>query len=161
VVRALDAGIVVYGASSMGALRAVECAPFGAIGVGRIFQMFRTGETEADDEVVITYDPDTLRATSEPMVNIRIAMAHAAATKAVEKDTAELVVEMADHLYFPDRSYRNIGRLIAGRVSATELQRYQDFVASGCCPDQKHDDALLLLATMREAAGRRTAGGPA
>src|SRR5215831_4586114 len=35
---ALSEGIHVFGAASMGALRAAELAPFGMVGVGRIFQ---------------------------------------------------------------------------------------------------------------------------
>ena len=155
VLRALDSGIAIYGASSMGALRAVECAPYGAVGVGRIYEMFRSRALEADDEVALTYDPDTLRATSEPMVNIRVAMDHAVTTGALSAATAELAVATAGALYFPDRTYRNVARLLAGRLPRPELDAYDRFVRSPECPDQKRDDALTLLDTMNMAHARR------
>ena len=51
ILLALDDGIAVFGASSMGALRAAELAPFGMIGVGAIFEAYRDG--------VYTDDPNT------------------------------------------------------------------------------------------------------
>lgn len=50
---ALDQGIPVYGASSIGALRAAELSRFGMIGVGKIYQSFESGELERDDEVAL------------------------------------------------------------------------------------------------------------
>src|ERR1700719_1335144 len=43
-------GIHVFGSASMGALRAAELAPFGMEGVGNIFQLYRDGTLEDDDE---------------------------------------------------------------------------------------------------------------
>jgi hypothetical protein len=117
--------------------------------------MFRSGALEADDEVALTYDPDTLRATSEPMVNIRVAMEHAVSTGVLSAATAGLAVAMAKALYFPDRSYRNVARLLAGHLPEEELAAYIRFVHSPQCPDQKRDDALALLDMMTLAQGRR------
>src|SRR5436309_15622699 len=43
VLRAIEAGIPVWGASSMGALRAAELYPFGMIGVGTVFELYLSG----------------------------------------------------------------------------------------------------------------------
>src|SRR4051812_48389616 len=45
---AMSQGIHVYGAASMGALRAAELAAFGMVGVGAVFKAFFTGELEDD-----------------------------------------------------------------------------------------------------------------
>ncbi|MEV4443790.1 TfuA-like protein, partial [Streptomyces sp. NPDC049577] len=74
VLRAVDQGVPVYGSSSMGALRAVECAPYGMTGVGRVFDAYASGEVDEDDEVALVYDPRTLRAASEPLINLRFAV---------------------------------------------------------------------------------------
>src|ERR671931_2340130 len=42
-------GIVLAGAASLGALRAVELEKFGMVGIGRIFQLFKDGRLRADD----------------------------------------------------------------------------------------------------------------
>ncbi|HWC39583.1 MAG TPA: TfuA-like protein, partial [Acidimicrobiales bacterium] len=44
ILLAIERGIEVYGASSMGALRAAECRPFGMVGVGSIFEGYVAGE---------------------------------------------------------------------------------------------------------------------
>ena len=43
--------IELIGASSLGALRAVELEKFGMKGIGKIFQMYKNGIINADDEV--------------------------------------------------------------------------------------------------------------
>src|SRR5262245_29796856 len=55
IMLALESGVHVFGASSMGALRAAELDQFGMVGVGAIYQMFRTGEIEDDDEVAVMH----------------------------------------------------------------------------------------------------------
>src|SRR5262249_8091346 len=51
VLGALSAGIPIMGASSLGALRAVELESQGMVGIGRIFSMYRRRQIIADDEV--------------------------------------------------------------------------------------------------------------
>jgi hypothetical protein len=70
---ALSQGVPVYGASSMGALRAAECHAFGMVGVGRVFEAFRDGALEDDDEVAVAHSAAEhgYRALSDAMVNIR------------------------------------------------------------------------------------------
>lgn len=48
-------GIKVYGAASMGALRASELADYGMIGCGKIFEWYYEGVIDADDEVAVIY----------------------------------------------------------------------------------------------------------
>ena len=41
----------------MGALRAAELHVFGMVGVGRVFELFRDGLLEDDDEVAVAHGP--------------------------------------------------------------------------------------------------------
>lgn len=52
---ALDAGVRVVGAASMGALRAAEMEVFGMEGVGWVFERYRRGDLVGDDEVAILH----------------------------------------------------------------------------------------------------------
>ena len=54
---AMERGVEVSGAASMGALRAAELHPFGMIGVGPIFTAYRAGRLEDDDEVAVAHGP--------------------------------------------------------------------------------------------------------
>ena len=46
ILYAIEQGALVFGAASMGALRAAECADFGMIGVGAVFERYRSGELD-------------------------------------------------------------------------------------------------------------------
>jgi TfuA protein len=137
----LDRGIYVYGASSMGALRAAETYPFGMIGVGKIFEWYRDGVIDADDEVALTYDPVTYRPTSVPLVNIRFCLQAAVSEGVIAQSTADEIVRAVEQLYFPSRSYQVVSQL------RPELE---DFIRRRR-PDQKREDALLLLQTIANA----------
>ena len=65
---ALLEGVSVIGAASMGALRAADTHRYGTIGVGRIFEMYRDGETEDESLVALLYDPESYRPLSETRI---------------------------------------------------------------------------------------------
>jgi TfuA protein len=142
--------VVFFGSSSMGALRAAELAGYGMIGVGEIFRRYHEGDLDADDEVAITFDAESLRPMSEPMVNIRIAVEAAAGRGVVTASTADTAIEAAKALYFPDRSYANVLRVLDGRVDGSELAALRAFLLDDP-PNAKRDDALALLAAIRTA----------
>src|SRR2546423_13343270 len=70
---AMSHGIHVFGSASMGALRAAELLPFGMEGVGAVFELYRDGIFEDDDEVAVAHGPAETGfvSASEAMVNIR------------------------------------------------------------------------------------------
>ena len=57
---AMAQGIHVYGAASIGALRAAELDAFGMNGIGRIYEAFRDGILKDDDEVAVLHGPEEL-----------------------------------------------------------------------------------------------------
>ncbi|TVQ36209.1 MAG: hypothetical protein EA356_05995 [Geminicoccaceae bacterium] len=57
---ALAQGVPVLGAASMGALRAVELAPFGVEGVGAVFEGYRSGRYTKDGDVAVAHAPAEL-----------------------------------------------------------------------------------------------------
>ena len=67
----LRAGRYVAGASSMGALRAVECRTLGMRAHGWVAARYADGTIDADDEVALLFDPETLEPVTIPLVNIR------------------------------------------------------------------------------------------
>ena len=77
---AMAQGIHVFGAASIGALRAAELDAFGMKGIGRIYEDFRDGVLEDDDEVAVLHGPAELGypPLTEAMVNIRATLAAAA-----------------------------------------------------------------------------------
>ncbi len=73
ILSALHAGIEIFGTSSMGALRALELAPYGMVGLGEVFRLFENGEIEGDDEVALSHGPAEMGYVelSVPLVDLR------------------------------------------------------------------------------------------
>ena len=145
---ALDQGVAVYGAASMGALRAIETAPFGAIGFGEVVRMYRDGEIEDDDEVALAHAgaEDDFRPLSEPMVNLRKTFAAALAAGAIDRADHDALMTAAKSLFFPGRSYPRIFAA-AGLAPETEA-RMRAFARAGAV-DVKRQDAIGLLDHLR------------
>src|SRR3984885_9878478 len=108
IVALLEKGIKVFGAASIGALRAVETHKFGTIGVGEIFCMFRDGILDGDDEVALVYDSQSYRHLSEPLVNIRRALEIALAEKVIDEMEMERLVAQTKFRYFPVRWHKDV-----------------------------------------------------
>jgi hypothetical protein len=144
----LEAGVTVYGASSMGALRAMELRNCGMIGVGRVFRLFRSGVLDADDEVALAYSPSTYEAVSEPLVNTRYVLRAASRRGLLTRAQASEIVMKLKQVYFPERTkglLLSLMRKAAGEASASQMNR---FLADGA-PNVKTQDAELLLSRIR------------
>ncbi len=154
---AIDRGIEVWGAASMGALRAAELAPFGMKGVGTIWKAFATGKLVADDEVAVTHLPAEYgyRATSDALVNLRDGIARAPHLSA--KLRAALV-ELARKRHYRERSW---GALYADARAAGLPATAIDGLAAWVLrwkPDRKAADAMLLAKALAKAPPARTRG---
>ena len=136
VLAVLDRGTKVYGSSSMGALRAAETFPYGTIGVGKIFEWYRDGEVDADDEVAVTYDPVTYRPLSVPLINIRFCLKAAASEGVIEQPEVDEIINTVERLYFPFRSYQVVTQLCAQLEGFIQRRR----------PDQKEGRCFAALA---------------
>lgn len=146
---ALDRGVAVLGSSSMGALRAAELDTMGMTGVGRIYELYRDGVIEDDDEVAITFDPDTLAPLCLPMVNIRESVRTSLYAGAIDDAEAAEILRIGKSLYFPDRSWRNIERVAVGSLG---MQRAGAVVSDlRGRPDTKALDAQALLRRVAES----------
>ena len=144
---ALAEGVHVFGAASMGALRAAELARFGMRGVGEIYQAFASGTLEDDDEVAVAHgEADTgYRATSEAMVNIRATLRSAEHAGIISADSHHRLIELGKQLFYPDRSYPVLlARALEAGCAAEEVRALRAFVAEKRV-DQKRLDAFALL----------------
>jgi hypothetical protein len=150
---ALSQGIHVFGSGSMGALRAAELHTFGMRGVGRIFEAFRDGVLEDDDEVAVVHGPAEtgFLAASEPMVNIRATLARAATAGVLSAEASASAESFAKALFFPQRTWPAI---LAGALMSDEARAaLRAWLPQGRV-DQKREDALEMLAAMRETLAR-------
>ena len=63
-------GVKVFGASSMGALRASELDSLGMIGIGYCYEQYASGNVTSDDDVAVMLDSETLEPLSIPLISM-------------------------------------------------------------------------------------------
>src|ERR1700738_5145586 len=97
----------VVGSSSMGALRAAELYPFGMEGYGWVFEGYRDGVLEADDEVGMVHgDPeDGYPVFVDALVNMRHTAARAVDAGVLSASLAHEVVASARATPFTMRTW--------------------------------------------------------
>jgi hypothetical protein len=142
VVDVLEDGAFVLGAASMGALRAADCWPAGARGIGLIYRLYRRGLLESDEDVAVAVSADGAdTAVSLPLVNVRYAMARAVRDRRLDRPTARRVVSAAASIHYPQRTWREVWR--RAEPAPPELEAY-------CARfDLKRHDAERALAEAR------------
>jgi hypothetical protein len=136
----------VYGAASMGALRAAELDWLGMIGVGRVYEWYRTGITEDDSEVALSYamregpDGPIYYPNTVPLVDIRAGVQHYEQEFPLEPVALaahEFLVAMA-RVYYGDRT-----------PAVCEQAWPSEFGISFPCIQQKALDAIEALTNFR------------
>jgi hypothetical protein len=103
---ALRAGIRVYGAASMGALRAAELRAYGMRGLGAVYDAYASGALDGDDEVALLHASAEhhYRPLSEPLVNVRATLRAAVAAGVLDEARAAALVAHGKRLPFWARS---------------------------------------------------------
>jgi hypothetical protein len=122
--------IELIGASSLGALRAVELEKFGMKGIGKIFQLFKNGILNADDEVAVTFVRDKNILQSEALIDIRFNLFLAYKKGIITNQTKKRSVKIAKNIYFPFRNYDDIIRLTQEQFPSIndELENFRDYI---------------------------------
>ena len=152
ILYAIEQGIAVYGASSMGALRAAETDTFGTIGIGEIYRMYASGELIDDDEVALVHGLEDMeyRPLSEPMVNVRATFRRAMDEGMIDEMVYEELNAIAKSIYFPERTFPAIFRKAATAGIETNKLEEMALFCKEKYVDLKRQDAILLLETLRD-----------
>ncbi len=148
---AMSKGASVYGAASLGALRAAELHQYGMVGVGRIYRMFRSGLLTDDDEVAVVHCPAELgySALSESLVNIRFTLNRMRNAGVISMDMQTAACSHFKSLYFADRSLSGLLEyLTKQRISGDVEKMVQKYYV-----DVKADDVIQLFAHMCSGSG--------
>ncbi len=141
-------GVPVIGAASMGALRAAELAPFGMIGVGRIFTAYTVGALVGDDEVALLHGPEEAgwTALTEPMVNIRATVLAAVRRRVIAPHAGRFVLRAAKAIFYKERTWPRLLEAMRalGWRPAAQARALARWLPSGQV-DLKRADALAGL----------------
>lgn len=137
---AIERGAKIYGAASMGAIRAAAAYPLGMIGVGRIYEWYRSETLDSDDEVAVCFDPENGRSLSEPLVNMRATLEDAVREGVLDGEESRTALREASSLHFTDRNYESLLR----RLTAPTRDRFRSYVSEHA-RDLKKEDTVALL----------------
>ena len=149
ILLAMSQGVHVFGAASMGALRAAELRPFGMIGVGKIFQWFSDEIVVADDEVAVRHGPAELGylPLNQSLADIRDSCAEALDERIIEAPLAEKIISAAKALLFWDRTWEAVGAELR-RLEPSEsrhIDAWLEFARSRYVSLKARDAAALLV----------------
>jgi hypothetical protein len=144
---ALDRGIPVYGAASIGALRAAELRSFGMKGVGRIFEWFRDGTLEDDDEVAMLHGPPELDFVhrTEAMVNVRATVQEGVDRGLIDPATASEIIAVAKSTFYKQRTWDSIFERVRESIPSYERMCELRRRLARASIDLKRLDACLLV----------------
>jgi TfuA protein len=108
--QALKVGATVIGGASMGALRAVELNVYGAIGVGHVYEWFRSNRLSRDDDVAVVYteSDSAYIVQTTPMVNVIWVVERARDRELVSPSLANLILASARRLDWRHRTWPGV-----------------------------------------------------
>ncbi len=146
---ALSKGVAVFGAASMGALRAAECEAFGMVPVGSIARDYASGRRVDDSDVAQLHGPAELGypALSVPLVTVEAVLDEALRTGVVNASEHAALDAAARAIFFKHRRWPDIlaRANLAGRPHLTREIRE---IAARINP--KRDDALALIRVLED-----------
>lgn len=105
ILNVIKKGIEVYGASSMGALRASELDSLGMHGIGYVYNQYANGTIISDDDVAVMLDSETLKPLSVPLINMNYIFTNAVNKNIITEDEKEELLKIAKKTYYPQRNY--------------------------------------------------------
>ena len=153
---ALTEGIHLFGAASMGALRAAELEPFGMRGVGTVYNAYRCGQWrgfdepfEDDDEVAVIHAPPGAGCAplSDAMVDLRETLLAAEALRLIDKTSRYKLAAAMKQLHFPDRSFNRLAKVGFEVLDRASAAIFSEWLASNRI-FRKRLDAIELLKSM-------------
>lgn len=160
ILYAMEKGVEVYGASSMGALRAAELHAFGMRGVGRVFEAYRDAVIEDDDEVAVAHATreDGYRSLSTAMVSLRFGLGSLLETGRITPAQHDSLCAYAKSQHYNVRSWADTYAYALGLgMDEHVLSALRDISVD---MDAKAQDAVALLQYLAATADTPVAPQP-
>jgi len=144
----IDKGGKVMGASSMGALRAMELMPMGMDGVGTIFKDYLKGKLTSDADVALAFSQETGQALTIPTVQVAHAVKVAKMQKWLPAKMARIALSRSRTIYYAERTLQSLRNIWSECIPQNILKKLMSILED---PDQdpKRQDAKTLLKHLR------------
>ncbi|MBY5324798.1 TfuA-like protein [Rhizobium johnstonii] len=144
---AMARGVRMYGAASIGALRAAELAPQGMVGHGLIYRWYRRQPLADDADVTVPMAPVELgsSALGDALIDIRLSLRKAERAGVIEKWFRHHLESLARALHFSERSFPKLFAAAENsRSPIDQLGELKAWLKAGAV-NQKRTDAVNLL----------------
>lgn len=137
-------GIKVYGAASMGALRASELHTFGMIGVGEIFKDYHDGTLTSDADVAVQHGPSDLGfpALTIPQVDVKATVTSLTGRGHLTRAEGQRLLRISQDMFYKRRSWARIAEAVGGQPDSQD--RLAKMLAKAHV-QAKRLDALALM----------------
>lgn len=134
-------GVKVFGASSMGALRASELDSLGMVGIGYCYEQYASGAVDSDDDVAVMLDSETLEALSVPLISMNYVFTNAISENIITENERDELISIAKSAFYPKRNYAQT--LAKSSLDNQTKANLIDFIRTS--DDIKKEDAKDLL----------------
>jgi hypothetical protein len=147
ILLAMELGVEVWGAASMGALRAAELHHYGMNGFGQIYEDFKKGVLNDDDEVAVLHkgSEEQFSSVNDAMVNIRATCEYAWSEGILSTDEKNKLVAHCKAQFYP---YRSLHQAI--KQQALENTSFAAWFQTHGIIDIKRKDAIAVLEHNRQ-----------
>lgn len=142
ILDALKMGITVVGGASMGALRASELDEFGMIGVGYVYNQYKDGLIEADDDVAVVINPATMEQLSDSLVSMEYNFKKARDKGLISNEEFNILIETAKNIFYPKRTYTLLLNTVS--LHPATIAKIENFLLEEGV-DIKKQDAIEVL----------------
>ncbi len=145
--QAMSLGVQVYGAGSMGALRAAELSPYGMTGVGEVFRGYQEGRLTSDADVAVCHGPEDLGfpVLTLPQVEVVETVRLLENRRKLDTLVADHLIETSRQIFYKNRTWAHLVDM-AG-IDDEELSDLLHLFQAERVP-VKRRDAIALLERM-------------
>lgn len=146
ILLALEAGIEIWGAASMGAIRAAELHYFGMQGLGEVFNAFKEGKLSDDDEVAVLHlgEEENYQAINDAMVNIRATCELAWSQGLLAEEAKNNLINYCKSQFYPYRSLKKAIQHFA-KSAISDYSAFAFWLDQQGIVDIKRQDAIILF----------------
>lgn len=152
ILKALDEGITVVGGASMGALRACELYPYGMIGVGNIFEDYKNGVIESDDDVAVSLNPETYEQLSDSWINMKYNFNKACEDDIITHSDVDELLLTSKNIYYPKRSFEYV--INKSAITEDKKSNLKEYLNKNKF-DIKHDDARAVIEYIKKISEKQ------
>ncbi len=146
ILNVMKKGVKVFGASSMGALRASELDSLGMEGIGYCYNEYASGNVDSDDDVAVMLDSESLEALSIPLISMNYVFKNAVNEGIITQDEKDELSKISKETFYPKRTYAET--LSKSSLDSAKKDKLIDFIRTS--KNIKEEDARELITHIKK-----------